>query len=84
MSKCRAEIVGVNSHIVPIPLFRVDVPVSSEGIRLSAKLFGTKADNEIELVKIFRPPRLTAREDLHSSDVLQVLVICNNVDGEGR
>ena len=44
----RMEIVGVNSGIIISPLFRVDVPSSSQGIWFCAKMPRTEADDEIE------------------------------------
>ena len=40
---------GINLSIVLIPLFGIDVPVSTEGIRFCAGLSGTKMNNHIEL-----------------------------------
>ena len=37
--------------IVPIPLFWVDVPMVSEGIRFHAKASRVKVDKEVELVE---------------------------------
>ena len=43
------EVVGINSSVVLIPLFGIDVPASSEGIRLRAELSGTETNDHIEL-----------------------------------
>ena len=42
------EIVGVNGGIIISPLFRVDIPLSSQGIWFRAKVPRTKMDDEIE------------------------------------
>ena len=39
----------IDVSIVLIPLFGVDVPASSEGIRLSSKVSGVETNNEVEL-----------------------------------
>jgi len=49
--------------IVAIPLFKIDVPSSSECIRFGSKFSGTEIDNEIESRKIFRPMCLLTCED---------------------
>ena len=43
------EVVQIDTSVVLIPLFGVDVPVSSEGIRLSFKASKVEANNEVEL-----------------------------------
>ena len=43
------EIVRVDMSVVLIPLFGINVPASSEGIRLHAKSTRAKADNHVEL-----------------------------------
>jgi hypothetical protein len=74
------EIVGISSSVVLIPLFGVDVPASSEGIRLGSEFTRTETDNEIELVEIFRPTGLSAGKHLCSSEILKIFVICDDVD----
>ena len=39
----------IDANIVLIPLFRVDIPASSEGIRLSSKASGMEVNDEVEL-----------------------------------
>ena len=39
----------IDTSIVLIPLFGVDIPASSEGIRLSSKASRAEANNEVEL-----------------------------------
>jgi hypothetical protein len=74
---------GISSSVVLIPLFGVDVPASSEGIRLGSEFTRTETDNEIELVEVFRPTGLSTGEHLRSSEILEVFVICNDVDRNG-
>ena len=47
-----SEVLWIYSGEAPIPLFGVDVPSSSQGIRLSTKLTGSEADNQIELAEV--------------------------------
>jgi hypothetical protein len=67
------EFVGISSSVVLIPLFGVDVPASSEGIRLGSEFTRTETDNEIELVEIFRPTGLSTGKHLRSSEILKIL-----------
>jgi len=46
------EVVWVDLSIVPIPLFWVDVPASSEGIGLSSEASRAEADGEVELGEV--------------------------------
>jgi hypothetical protein len=74
------EIMGISSSVVLIPLFGVDVPVSSEGIRLGSEFTRMETDNEIELVEIVRPTGLSTGKHLRSSEILKIFVICDDVD----
>jgi hypothetical protein len=40
----------INLSIVLIPLFGIDVPTSSEGIRFSSKFSGLETDDEVKLM----------------------------------
>jgi hypothetical protein len=73
----------VDSSVVLIPLFRVDVPASSEGVRLRTEFPRTETDDEIELVEVFRPVHLTAREHLRGGEVLEIFVVCDDVNRGG-
>ena len=39
----------IDASVVLIPLFGVDVPLSSEGIRFSSKASGVEVNDEVEL-----------------------------------
>ena len=43
------KIVRVNSCITPLPLFRVDVPSSSQHVWFGSKLSGMETNHEVEL-----------------------------------
>ena len=44
-----SKIVRVNSCITPFPLFRVDVPSSSQCVRFGSEFSGTETNHEVEL-----------------------------------
>ena len=67
--KDRLEVVRIDLAIIAIPLFRVDVPSSSQCIRLSTKLTGMEANGKIEGSKEFRPVSLVVGEDLSGGEV---------------
>ena len=46
------EVVQIYASVVPIPLFWVDVPTASEGIRLCSKASRVEADGEVELGEV--------------------------------
>ena len=48
LSEDGTEIVGVDGGIIISPLFRVDIPSSSQGIWFHAKVPGMETDDEIE------------------------------------
>ena len=70
--------------IVPIPLFGVDVPMVSEGIRLCSEASRVEADGEVELGEVLRPAGLMVGQDLGAGEVLQVLVVGDHIDWRGR
>ena len=78
------EVVWVDPSIVPIPLFWVDVPALSEGIRFSSEVSRAEADGEVELGEVLQPVGLTASQDLGAGEVLQILVVSDHVDRSGR
>jgi len=75
-----AEIMRVDTSIVLIPLFGIDIPASSEGIRFHAKSSRTETDDHIELGEELRPAGLLAGQEFSGSKVLEVLVVGDNVD----
>ena len=48
LSTC-VTVMWVDASVVPILLFGVDVPVSSQGIRFRTKSSRSEMDNEVEL-----------------------------------
>ena len=49
MSEHWPEILGVNPGVATIPLFVVDVPSSSESVRLGTELTRAEANDKIKL-----------------------------------
>ena len=69
--------------VVPIPLFWVNIPTASEGIRLCSEASRAEADGEVELGEVLRPAGLTAGQDLGAGEILQVLVVGDHIDRRG-
>src|SRR5882724_1965239 len=58
-----AEVLWINTGIIAIPLFKVDIPSSSECVGFGSKLSGTETNDEVESRKVFGPSCLSTRED---------------------
>ena len=56
-------VLWVDTGIVTIPLFKIDVPSSSECIRFGSEFSGTETDYEVESRKVFGPTCLSTHED---------------------
>ena len=74
----------IDLSVLTIPLFRVDVPSSSECIQFPTKFTRLEPDYKVELGKEFGPMDLMSSKDLGSREILKVLVVCNNIDGFHR
>ena len=77
------EVVRVDFGIASIPLFRIDIPLSSESIQFSAKMTRIEPDNKIELREVLRPLHLPLGQHLGSKEILIVFMICNNIERIG-
>ena len=53
-------VVRIDSGIVAISLFWIDVPMAGKRIRFAAKTSRAKANEKVELTKVFRPADLSA------------------------
>ena len=51
----KAEVLWIDTGIVTIPLFKIDVPLSSECIRFGAQFSRPEMDDEVESGKVFGP-----------------------------
>jgi len=60
LSEHQPKILGVNLGIATIPLFGVDVPSSSESVRLGTEFSGMETNDKIKLGEKFRPLGLPA------------------------
>jgi len=58
LSENRLEVVRVDCGIASIPLFRIDIPSSSESIQFCAKITRVEPDDKVELGEVLRPPHL--------------------------
>ena len=81
LSEDGLEVVRVDCGIASILPFRIDVPSSSESIRLCAETTRAEPDDKIELGKVLGPPRLPQGQYLGGRKILKVFMIHNNVDG---
>ena len=54
----------VNTGIINIPLFKIDIPPLSECVGFSSEFSGTEMDGEVEFTKVFGPLCLLTHEDL--------------------
>ena len=58
-----AEVLWIDTGIVTIPLFKIDVPLSSKCVGFGSEFPGAKSNDEVEARKIFGPLCLSMRED---------------------
>jgi len=75
--------VRVNYSIASIPLFRIDIPLSSKSIWFGTKITGTEPDNKVELREILGPLYLPLGQYLSSGKILKVFIVYNNADRIG-
>ena len=83
LSEDGLEVVRVDCGVASIPLFRIDVPSSSESIQFCAEMTRVEPDDKVELGEILGPPCLPPGQYLGSRKILKVLMIHNNVNGIG-
>ena len=84
LSKDGFEVVRVDCGIASIPLFRIDVPLSSESIWFGAKMTKAEHDNKVELGEVLRLLYLPLDQYFGSIKILKVFIIHNNVNGIGQ
>ena len=73
-------VLRVDSGIVAIPLFRVDVPLSSKSIGFGSQFSGMETYDEVEGRKKLQPMCLLTHEDFGGGNVLKVPVVGNNIN----
>jgi len=84
LSEHRPEILGINLGVATIPLFGVNVPSSSESVRLGTEFSGSEMNDKVKLEEKFRPPGLPAGEDFGGREILQVFVVSDDINRGGR
>ena len=58
-----AVVLWIDTGIVAIPLFKIDVPLSSECIGFGSEFSRMETDYKVETGKVFRPSCLSTCED---------------------
>jgi len=58
-----AVVLWIDTGIVTIPLFKIDIPLSSECVGFGSKFSGMEMDYQVESRKVFRPMCLSTHED---------------------
>ena len=56
-------VLWIDAGIVAIPLFKIDVPLSSEFIGFGSEFYGMETDYKVETRKVFGPLCLSMSED---------------------
>ena len=83
LSEDGLEVMRVDCGVASIPLFRIDIPSSSESIWFCAEMTKVEPDDKVELREVLGPPCLPLGQYLISREILKILIIYNNVDGIG-
>ena len=78
------EVVRINSSVVPIPLFWVDVPASSQSIRFFSEASRAEANGKVKLGEELRPVGLTTSQVLGGGEIHQILVVSDHVNWGSR
>ena len=74
----------IDCDVASIPLFRIDIPLSSESIQFCAKMTRVEPDNKVELGEVLGLLCLPLGQYLGSRKILKILMICNNINGIGQ
>ena len=61
-SEYQVEVLWIDTGIVAIPLFKIDVPSSSECVRFGSEFYRVKSNDKVEAGKIFGPTCLSTHE----------------------
>jgi len=78
------KVVKVDKSIASISLFRINVPSSSESIRLNSELTKIKANNKVKLEEIRRLSHLLMNKNFIDQKIFEALIIYDNIDGKCR
>jgi hypothetical protein len=74
----------IRTGVATIPLFRVDVPSSSEGIGLATEPSRPEPKDKVEGGKELGQPSLPASQELGRSKIFQIFVIRDHVNRGNR
>ena len=74
-------VLRIDSGIVTIPLFKIDIPSSSKSIGLGSEFSRMETDDEVESRNVFGPSCLSMCEDFGCGEVLEIPVIGDHIDG---
>ena len=74
-------VLRIDSGIVAIPLFKIDIPSSSKSVGFGSEFSRMEMDDEVESRKVFRPTCLSMCEDFGCGEVLEILGISDHIDG---
>ena len=74
LSKNWFEVVRVDCGIASIPLFRIDIPQSSESIQFDTKMTRIEPNSKIELREILRPLCLSLCQYLGNGKILKIFM----------
>jgi len=84
MSKNWMEVVRANRSIANIPLFRINILLFNESVKLGSKLIRVEGNNKIELEQVFGLSCLSVGKNLSSQKIFKILVIYDNIDEKSR
>ena len=74
-------VLRIDSGIVAIPLFKIDVPSSSKSVGFGSEFSRTEMDDEVKSGEVFGPLCLSTCEDFSCGEVSEILVIGDHIDG---
>ena len=70
-----SEILGVDTSVAATSLFKIDVPLSSQGVRFRSETARAEVDDHVEGGEIFGPTRLAPGEELRSREIFKIFVV---------
>ena len=78
------EVVQVDTSVVHIPFFGIDIPASSQHIGFTSKSSWMEMDDHVELAKELQPTGLPLGQEFGGGKVFQVFMIRNDINGGSR
>src|ERR1700694_1418293 len=77
------RVARIHCGVVAPPLFRIDVPLSCQSVRLCSQPSWSKVKLKVERVEVFRPSRLSPGENFSCCEVLQIFMVRIDVNRKG-